>query len=99
MREAYEVREIDEVLWVPSGENPADAFTKEEPSPALIQLMTSNKMKFNPLAWVERKKNGKARSMKGMQTIPVFWEKGECRIIQDLASRSRDRRKLSLQSD
>lgn len=44
MRELCEVREVDEVLWIPSGANPAHALTKDSPFLAHIQLMTANRV-------------------------------------------------------
>lgn len=54
LRQSYERREITEVLWIPTAQNPADAFTKAKTSPALKQLMMENRILLTPNAWVER---------------------------------------------
>lgn len=54
MREAYEQRELTEIVWIPSEQNPADAMTKESPSPALDLLMTNNQINIQQKSWVER---------------------------------------------
>ncbi len=54
LRECYESREISEVMWIPGAENPADAITKRNASPALERLITENKLEVNPQAWIER---------------------------------------------
>lgn len=54
LRQAYELHEIVEVVWVPSSNNSADALTKASPSPALASLMRENKLNINANSWVER---------------------------------------------
>ena len=39
LRQAYERREIAEVRWIPTKQNPADALTMEKPTPAMVQLL------------------------------------------------------------
>ena len=53
LRQAYERREIAEVCWIPTEQNPADALTKEKPTPAMSQLLQGT-LKLTPNAWVER---------------------------------------------
>lgn len=53
LRQAYERREIAEVRWIPTEQNPADALTKEKPTPAMSQLLQGT-LKLTPNAWVER---------------------------------------------
>ena len=53
LRQAYERREIAEVRWIPTEQNPADALTKERPTPAMSQLLGGT-LKLTPNAWVER---------------------------------------------
>ena len=36
LRQVYERREIAEVRWIPTEQNPADALTKEKPTPAMV---------------------------------------------------------------
>lgn len=48
LRQSYELREIAEVVWVPSSDNPADALTKASPSTALATLMRSNNLTVIP---------------------------------------------------
>lgn len=54
LREAYELREIADVSWIPSGDNPADALTKLSASPTLSKLMAENKLSILVKSWVER---------------------------------------------
>ncbi|KAF1934617.1 hypothetical protein EJ02DRAFT_490487 [Clathrospora elynae] len=42
LRQSYERREIAEIRWINSNDNPADAFTKATPNRALEQLINSN---------------------------------------------------------
>ena len=53
LRQAYERREIAEVRWIPTEQNPADALTKEKATPAIGQLLQGT-LKLTPNAWVER---------------------------------------------
>ena len=53
LRQAYERREIAEVRWIPTEQNPADALTKEKPTPAMVQLLQGT-LRLTPNAWVER---------------------------------------------
>jgi hypothetical protein len=54
LRQAYERREITEVCWIPTEQNPADAMTKGRPTPALDKLLMRNRVELNPTAWVDR---------------------------------------------
>ena len=36
LRQVYERWEIAEVRWIPTEQNPADALTKEKPTPAMV---------------------------------------------------------------
>ena len=80
LREAYELREIDEILWVPSKENPADALTNDTDSSALRMILEENRVDLNPNAWVERVKNNELRHgydtrKKGEKKIPRVSER------------------------
>ena len=50
LRQSYERREITEVFWVPTAQNPADAFTKASPTSALSNLLEHNKLYLTPNA-------------------------------------------------
>jgi hypothetical protein len=54
LRQAYERREIAEVLWVKGPTNPADAMTKDKPCEALQRLVDSNKLELDVDGWVSR---------------------------------------------
>jgi hypothetical protein len=54
LRQAYERREIAEVMWIDGNENPADAMTKTRACPALTNLIDSNKIDLRAMGWVER---------------------------------------------
>ena len=56
-RAAFKLKEIDEILWILSESNPADALTKKSPCAAMDKLLDENVVELNPYAWVERKKN------------------------------------------
>lgn len=55
LRQAYELKEIAEVVWIPSAQNPADAMTKDNASFALKKLMDDNTVDISPKSWVERR--------------------------------------------
>lgn len=54
LRQSYELREITEVVWIPSHQNPADGMTKDNACCALEKLICSNELDLQPKAWVER---------------------------------------------
>ncbi|KHJ31234.1 hypothetical protein EV44_g4983 [Erysiphe necator] len=54
LRQAYERREIAEVIWIMGETNPADALTKHVGNKALQQIIDTNKVDLKPGAWVER---------------------------------------------
>jgi hypothetical protein len=54
LRESYERREITEVRWINSKDNPADACIKRTPNLALERLVSYNKLKIQVEACVER---------------------------------------------
>lgn len=56
LQESYERREISEVFWIPTNQNPADTLTKFHPCKAPEKLMKSNKVIVTPNAWFERSK-------------------------------------------
>jgi hypothetical protein len=54
LRESHSRGELRNLAWIPSGDNIADALTKDVPpsNHALIQLMRSNKLAVQPNGWV-----------------------------------------------
>ena len=54
LHQAYEQREIIEVKWISSGDNPADTITKVKPYQALKTLIDTNKLNLKVTEWVER---------------------------------------------
>ena len=65
LRESFELREIENVFWIPSAQNPADGLTKKSPSPALRNLILDNKLSLTPNAWVQRKEEIRTTSKVG----------------------------------
>ncbi|KAI0998959.1 hypothetical protein K3495_g9241 [Podosphaera aphanis] len=59
IRQAYERREIAEVIWITGESNPADAMTKHKSNDALSQIIDNNKINLKAAAWVERQDLGK----------------------------------------
>lgn len=55
IREAYELRELREIVWIKSRDNPNDSLTKLGEYESLKQIMTENKIKFKPSSGAERK--------------------------------------------
>ena len=53
-REAYEMKEVAEICWIPTDQNPADGLTKERPNQALSRMIAENRLVLTPSAWVER---------------------------------------------
>lgn len=54
LRQAYELRELTEVIWIPSSQNPSDAMTKSNASGALERLIRTNRLEVDAKSWVER---------------------------------------------
>lgn len=55
LRQAYERREITEIMWIPGNKNAADAMTKEkECSKTLRNLVDNNIIDLKPHGWVQR---------------------------------------------
>lgn len=46
LRQFYELRESNEIVWIPSAENPADAINKQNASEALKNIIDSNHVKL-----------------------------------------------------
>ncbi|KHJ32617.1 hypothetical protein EV44_g3609 [Erysiphe necator] len=57
IRQAYERREIAEIIWITGESNPADAMTKNRANEALNQIIDTNKLNLRAAAWVEREYN------------------------------------------
>lgn len=55
LRQSYERRKITEVFWITTKQNPADAFTKATPTPALKSLIEQNLPVLKPNSCVEPK--------------------------------------------
>jgi len=54
LHQAYKRREITEVKWISSRNNPADAMTKAKPCQALRTLIDTNKLNLEVTEWVEQ---------------------------------------------
>ncbi|KHJ31553.1 hypothetical protein EV44_g3894 [Erysiphe necator] len=54
IRQAYERREISQVIWIKGKSNPADAMTKSQYSDQALDDILSNKYFIDKEAWVER---------------------------------------------
>jgi hypothetical protein len=54
LRQAYETREITEVIWIAGNTNPANAMTKSKAYPALKSLIDTNTVNIQAAEWVER---------------------------------------------
>lgn len=72
LRESYERREIADVFWIPGDQNLADDLTKTSPCRALINLMKTNRIVFEPKAWIERSMPAWAFSLKQTKSSPSF---------------------------
>ena len=57
IREAYELREIAEIVWIKGSSNPADSMTKSNSNRALDEMIANNQYKLEKEAWVERGNN------------------------------------------
>ena len=57
LRQAYERREISQVVWIRREYNIADAMTKDKPSSSLKALIDSNRLNVveGTIGWVDRK--------------------------------------------
>lgn len=56
LRESYERRKINEVVWIPTQKNNTDAFTKSAPCAALSKLMSTNRLDITPNVRIDRSK-------------------------------------------
>ena len=57
LRQAYERREISEIVWIDGKQNIADAMTKDKCSNSLKTLIDTNKLQLSDtIGWVERAK-------------------------------------------
>jgi hypothetical protein len=54
LRQAYERKEIKEIMWIDGNSNPADAMTKSKACSALRDLIDTNKVNIKVTEWVER---------------------------------------------
>jgi hypothetical protein len=54
LRQSYERREITEIRWINSDDNPADAFTKASLNRALERFINSNQLTVRVEGWVQR---------------------------------------------
>jgi len=54
IRQAYERREIAEIVWIKGNHNPADSMTKHSGNNALSHIIESNKLRIEAEGWVER---------------------------------------------
>ncbi|KAI0998985.1 hypothetical protein K3495_g9207 [Podosphaera aphanis] len=54
IREACELREIAEIVWIKGPSNPADSMTKSNSNRALEEMISSNRYQLEKEAWVER---------------------------------------------
>jgi hypothetical protein len=55
IRQAYERREIAELIWIKGDTNPADAMTKDKKvNGALARLLEDNKITIAPESWIDR---------------------------------------------
>ena len=55
LRQAYERREIAEIIWIKGESNPADAMTKDKKvNDALTRLIETNKLHIDPESWIDR---------------------------------------------
>lgn len=54
IRQAYERREISQVIWIKGKSNPADAMTKSQTSNHALNEILANKYFIDKEAWVER---------------------------------------------
>jgi hypothetical protein len=54
IRQAYERREIAEIVWIKGNHNPADSMTKHNGNNALNHIIESNRLRIEAEGWVER---------------------------------------------
>lgn len=57
-REAYEKRESDDIGWIKTTENIADAFTKPSPNDGLEEFLDSGILRQSVSQWVVRENLG-----------------------------------------
>lgn len=53
-KQSYERRDLDEVYWISTAQNPEDGFTKDLDTSALDFLISNNKVNFTQNVRVER---------------------------------------------
>ena len=57
IRQAYERREIAEIIWIKGHTNPADAMTKINSNKSLDKMIITNEYSIDKEAWVNRGDN------------------------------------------
>lgn len=76
LRHSYERSEITKVFWIPTAQNPADAFFEATSTPALECFLEKNHFQLTPNAWVDRE-----TPSWGKASQPCLSEK--CTIFED----------------
>ena len=54
LRQSYERREINEIVWIDGKTTPADVLTKNHPNGAFKSLVETNQLQLITKGWVER---------------------------------------------
>jgi hypothetical protein len=54
IQQAYECREIVEIVWIKGNHNPANSMTKHNGNNALNHIIKSNRLHIEAEGWVER---------------------------------------------
>ena len=54
IRQSYKRRELQEIQWINSQDNPADAITKSNPNKALEKFLDTNCLQVRVEGWVKR---------------------------------------------
>lgn len=54
LRQSYDRREINQIIWIDGLSNPADAMTKAKPCSALKELIDTGMITVKTKAWIER---------------------------------------------
>jgi hypothetical protein len=78
LRQAYERRQITEIVWINGNSNPANAMTKSKLCQALRDLINTNRITLKTTGWVERNETKQKGVIGGMAKQENKTETAQC---------------------
>ena len=78
LRQAYECRQITEIVWIDGNFNPADVMTKSKLCQALRDLINTNRITLKTTGWIERNETEQKGAIEGMAKQENKTETAQC---------------------